>query len=218
MLSYRPLAHSLARRYAAGRPADGDLEQAACEGLVKAIIRFDPARGTPFTTFAVPTILGEVRRFLRDTGWAAHVPRGIKERALELGVAREQLLSLHGREPSVAELARATSRCPEEVVEALMASASRAAVPLHDVQPGDHDGLAVADRLGAEDPGYEHAVLADAVAGAMPALTADERAVVALRFGGDLTQRQIAERLGCSRSRVGRLLDSGIGRLRAEAA
>lgn len=216
VVSYRALAHSLARRYTTDSMPDADLEQAACEGLVKAIQRYDPTRGVPFTSFALPTILGEVRRYLRDTAWNAHVPRSLKERVRTLMATRDRLVSEQGHAPSATELAAELDWSPEEVVEALSASAARAAVPL-ETSAEDEDG-SLLDRFGHVDPGFDLVDCSHAVASALPKLPVDERRVIHLRFGGDLTQRQIASELGFSRSHVGRLLSSGLDRLRAEAA
>jgi len=217
VVSYRPLAWSLARRYSAGPSGDADLQQAACEGLVKALQRFDPERGTPFTSFAVPTILGEVRRYLRDTAWPAHVPRKVKERAGAVRRTGESFSAIHGRSPSVPELA-AMLPCGEgEIVEALTAAATATTVSLEAERP-DLDGLTLADQLGTLDPAYEQVEYLSAIERAFPCLPIEEQAVVRLRFEGDLTQRQIGAQLGCSRSHVGRLLGSAIDHLRATAA
>jgi RNA polymerase sigma-B factor len=213
VVSYRPLACSLARRYATGGHVDADLEQAACEGLVKAIQRFDPDRGTPFTSFAVPTVLGEVRRYLRDTVWPAHVPRKVQERVRAIRQAKEAHAALHDRVPSAAELAVALGCTEEEVVEALTAAATARTVSLEG-ERDDGDAQPVADRLGRPDPAYDLVEHRAAIADAFPALPVEEQAVVRLRFGGDLTQRQIAAQLGYSRSHVGRLLGSALDHLR----
>ena len=218
VLSYRPLAHALARRYTPGQLADADLDQAACEGLIKAIQRFDPARGIPFTSFALPTILGEVRRYLRDTAWCAHVPRALKERAHILSLTRERLTTETGRPPSAAQLAAALGWAQEDVVEALSAVAARSGLPYDVAAPADSEVASLIDHTGEVDPGYELVECATSVARALPFLPPEERDVIRLRFGDDLTQRQIAKRLGYSRSRVGRLLTRGLDRLRAEAA
>src|SRR3954469_14599824 len=138
VVSYRPLACALARRYSSA-PAGDDLEQAACEGLVKALLRFDPDRDTPFTSFAVPTILGEVRRYLRDTVWPAHVPRKVQERLRLVRQAGDRFSAAHGRAPSVAELVTALQLGEEEVIEALTAAATSRTASL-DAERTDLDG------------------------------------------------------------------------------
>ena len=217
MLSYRPLALSLARRYSAGRTHDPDLEQVACEGLVKAIQRFDPEHGASFTSFALPTILGEIRRYVRNSAWSAHVPRRLQERTLTLTRARDCLEAERGRPLSVADLAATLGWAEEEVAETLCAGAARSAVSFDPHGDADDDASPSA-RLGAVDPGFDRVDCVSAIAGALPALAPEEQEVIRLRFGGDFTQSQIAKWMGCSRSQVGRLLDSGLDRLRVEAA
>src|SRR4051812_19276523 len=216
VVSYRPLACALARRYSSA-PAGDDLEQAACEGLVKALLRFDPDRDTPFTSFAVPTILGEVRRYLRDTVWPAHVPRKVQERVRAVRRDAEDFAAVHGRAPTALELATRLQCSEEDVVEALAAAATSRTVSLDAERPGSED-LTVADQLGAIDPAYEEVECLAAIRRALPELPIDEQAVVRLHFGHELTQRQIAAELGVSRSHVGRLLGSAIDHLRATAA
>jgi RNA polymerase sigma-B factor len=217
VVSYRPLACSLARRYHVGSHVDPDLEQAAYEGLVKAIRRFEPDRGTPFTTFAVPTILGEVRRYLRDTVWPAHVPRKVQERVRAVRRTAEAFGATHGRSPSVAELAAALDCGHEEIVEALAAVSSTRTVSF-DAQATGREEYPLADRLGGVDPAYDRVECLTAIDHAFPRLPIDEQTVVQLHFGAELTQRQIASRLGYSRSHVGRLLGSALDHLRETAA
>jgi RNA polymerase sigma-B factor len=217
VVSYRPLACSLAKRYSSGPHGDPDLEQAACEGLVKALQRFDPDRGTPFTSFAVPTILGEVRRYLRDTVWPAHVPRKIQERVRRVRRAGEEFSAGFGRAPTVPELAATLRLSEEEVVEALTAASTSRTSSL-DAERSDLDGFTLADQLGSIDPAYEQVECLTAIERAFPALPIEEQTVVRLHFGGDLTQRQIAAQLGVSRSHVGRLLGSALDHLRETAA
>jgi RNA polymerase sigma-B factor len=214
VVSYMPLSRALARRYTTGH-GDADLEQVACEGLVKALQRFDPERGTPFTSFAVPTILGELRRHLRDTSWTAHVPRKVQERLRAVRKAAGDFSATHGRAPSAQELS-AILECEEEsVVDALTAASTLNTVPLDEPTT---EGLTTADRLGTVDPGYDRIECLCAIDRALPRLTRDERTVVDLHFGADLTQRQIATEIGVSRSQVGRLLGSALDTLRASAA
>lgn len=219
VLSYLPLARSLARRYATSSCAPEDLEQAACEGLIKAIQRFDPDRGSSFAGFAVPTILGELRRFLRDTSWPAHVPRALQERVRAVRTAARDLTASNGRPPTVGDLADAVGTGSEQVVEALGVSAALNVVPLDGPSRVDEqDGPAVADRLGAEDGGYDRVECLATIERALPTLSRGERAALRLHFGEELTQRQIAGRLGVSRSEVARDLTSAVSRLRTVAA
>src|ERR1017187_5191796 len=155
---FEPLARSLARRYhARGEPIE-DLVQVANVGLLKAIDRFDPDRGFAFTSYATPTILGELKRYFRDTGWALHVPRGVTERARELASASEGLSSRLGRSPSLSELADALGTSEEQTLEAIEAYHARHASPL-DAGPADDENgpRSIAAQLGAEDERLEQA-------------------------------------------------------------
>lgn len=217
VVSYRPLADALARRYSSPHHDDADLRQAACEGLVKAIRRFDPARGVPFTSFAVPTVLGEVRRHLRDTTWPAHVPRRVQERAQAVRKLTDAAASSGLRAPTVPELAAQLECGEEDVVDALTAVAVRRTVPI-DGESDESESAAPADVMGVVDPGYDRVECLAALDVAFPKLAPDEQVAVRLRFAEDLSQRQIAARMGCSRSQVGRLLVSAVDRLRTETA
>jgi RNA polymerase sigma-B factor len=217
VISYRPLALALARRYATASAAREDLEQVACEGLIKAILRFEPHRGTPFTSFAVPTILGELRRHLRDTTWPARLPRSLQERVRAVRSAAEELSGRRGRNPTVRELALALECGEEEIVEALAVPAALSLVPL-DAPAGDAEDATVADRVGAEDPGFEWVECLATIEEAIPLLTSDQKSVLRLHFEEDLTQRQIAARLGMARTEVARSLAEAVARLRAVAA
>lgn len=215
VLSYRPLARALARRYATATCAREDLEQAAYEGLIKAIHRFEPERGAAFASFAVPTILGELRRYLRDTAWPAHVPRSLQERVREVRAAAEDFSAVNGRHPSARELARELACDDEAVVEALGVSSALSIVPL-DGPARDHDAPAsVAEQIGIDDPGFERVECLAAIEEALPVLTRGQKTVLRLHFAEDLTQRQIAGQLGVSRSEVARDLGDAIARLRA---
>jgi RNA polymerase sigma-B factor len=215
VLSYGPLARALARRYATAAGAREDLEQAAYEGLIKAIHRFEPERGAAFAGFAVPTVLGELRRYLRDTAWPARVPRSLQERVREVRATAEDFSAAHGRHPSARELAREMACADEAVVEALGVSSALSTVSL-DAPARDHDApSAVAAQVGVDDPGFERVECLAAIEEALPLLTPGQRTVLRLRFAEDLTQRQIAGRLGVSRSEVARELGSAIARLRA---
>jgi RNA polymerase sigma-B factor len=219
VLSYRPLARALARRYATASCTRDDLEQAAYEGLIKAIRRFEPERGAGFASFAVPTILGELRRYLRDTAWPAHVPRSLQERVREVRSAAEAFTAVRGRSPTAPEIARSLGCDDEAVVEALGVSSSLCVVPL-DGPAGQRDEVAasVAEHIGVEDPGFERVECLAAIEEALPALSSGQKTVLRLHFAEDLTQRQIAGRLGVSRSEVARDLGDAVARLRAVTA
>ena len=218
---FRPLVRKLSLRYARGNEALDDLEQVASMGLVKALHRFDPARGFAFTSFAVPTILGELKRSFRDTAWSAHVPRAIQERVAAVRRASDAFASDRGRAPTVAELAEGLQCEPELVVEALDAAGALAPVSLNGPRGGaeeDEEGAALLDRLGDVDAGYERVDDRLAIETALPVLSEMQRQVVALRFEEDLKQSEIAERVGCSQMQVSRLLRSGLQRLSAVAS
>lgn len=216
VMLYLPLARALARRYATASRGRDDLEQVANEGLVKALRRFEPERGFAFASFAVPTILGELRRYRRDTAWPARVPRALQERVRNVRAAAERLSAARGRSPTSRELAEEMGCDEEQVIEALCAVSSLNVVPL-DGMPADGDGAVptVADQLGADDPGYEHVDCLTTIESAIPTLTGAQKRVLRLHFDASLTQRQIASRLGVSRSEVARTLDDALHRLRS---
>jgi RNA polymerase sigma-B factor len=219
VVSYRSLARALTHRYATPSCTREDLEQAAYEGLIKAIRRFDPERGAAFASFAIPTILGELRRYLRDMTWPAHVPRSLQERVREVQSAADNFRAAHGRTPTVPELGRCLGCDDEAILEALGVTSSLSVVPF-DGPGGQSDAApaAVADHIGVEDPGYARVECLATIEGALPALTTGQKTVLRLHFGEDLTQRQIACRLGVSRSEVARDLSDAVARLRAVAA
>jgi RNA polymerase sigma-B factor len=214
VLSYLPLARALARRYATAAGSREDLEQAAYEGLIKAIRRFEPARGAAFASFAVPTILGELRRYLRDTSWPAHVPRSLQERVREVRATAEGFSAAHGRHPTAPELAREMACDNQAVVEALGVSTALSVVPLDGPARDPDAPTSIAEQVGVDDPGFERVECLAAIEEALPTLTCGQKTVLRLHFAEDLTQRQIAGRLGVSRSEVARDLGAAIARLR----
>ena len=214
VLRYRPLALSVARRYRGAGYQREDLEQVACEGLIKAVRRFDPDRGCAFSSFAVPTILGELRRFCRDTGWSAHVPRAMQERALAVRKVGDEL-SADGRHPTVDDLASFLGWAEEEVLEALSASSTRATVPLEGPMEESAGGATPIERLGAVDPGFDRVECLAAIETSLGALSAPEKQVLRLRFEDDLPLHEIAARLSTPEGRVSRLLSSALATLRA---
>jgi RNA polymerase sigma-B factor len=212
---FEPLARSVARRYhARGEPLD-DLIQVANVGLLKAIARFDPDRGFAFTSFATPTMLGELKRYFRDSGWAVHVPRGVKERAVELAGVTEKLGARLGRSPSVAELADALGATEEQTLDALEAYHARHAAPLdHGSDDDDGASFSPAAVLGAEDERLEQAEYMTMIARGVETLSDSDRLILYLRFERDLTQSEIARRVGTSQMQVSRLLRSSIEKIR----
>jgi RNA polymerase sigma-B factor len=212
---FEPLARSVARRYhARGEPLE-DLTQVAMVGLLKAISRFDPDRGFAFTSFATPTMLGELKRYFRDSGWAVHVPRGVKERALELASVTDRLSSKLGRSPSLEELAEALNATEEQTLDAIEAYHARHAAPLEAGSDDDEAGVpALAAVLGAEDVRLEQAEYLTMIAKGVETLSESDRLILYLRFGRDLTQSEIAARIGTSQMQVSRLLRAAIEKIR----
>ncbi len=212
-----PLAKRLAGRYRHTGESQEDLEQVAYLGLIKAIDRYDPELG-PFVRYAVPNIMGELKRHFRDKGWSMHVPRSIQERFLQVNEAMDQLSGRLGRSPTPSDIARQTGLSIEEVLEALEASSAYSPVALDAPHPGDEDGdRTLGDNLGADDPRYGFVELGQALAPAFRALPAREQTILKLRFIDDLTQSEIAEQVGVSQMHVSRLLRRSLDRLNAAA-
>jgi RNA polymerase sigma-B factor len=214
---FMPLARSLARRYERSSEPFDDLLQVASVGLLKAIDRFEPDRGNAFVSFAVPTILGELRRYFRDCCWDVHVPRSAQERTLKLEEAQRRLTSDRGRAPSVAELAQYLELDAEQVLDAMCAGQAYAAMSLDAPRGGsadDEDTTTYAALLGGVDERYELIEDGVTVARALEHLSERERVVLALRFAEDLTQSEIAERIGVSQMQVSRMLRRALEQLR----
>jgi RNA polymerase sigma-B factor len=211
---FLPLARKLARRYAGAREPFEDLMQVASFGLLKAIDRFDPDRGIAFSSFAVPTILGELKRYFRDLGWSAHVPRGAQELALKVQEAAERLTTRGGRSPSVTELAEYMELSIEQVTDALEAAAAHHSTSL-DTPRDDGDGQVgtLADAFGGEDARFELIEASVTISSAVRQLSERERRVLLLRFFEDRTQTEIAEEIGVSQMQVSRILRRAVARL-----
>ncbi|MTE22279.1 SigB/SigF/SigG family RNA polymerase sigma factor [Streptomyces sp. TRM43335] len=207
-------------RYAAGRFRNRgddmeDIVQVGMIGLIKAIDRFELSREVEFTTFAVPYIVGEIKRFFRDTSWAVHVPRRLQEARVELARATEELSTRLGRAPKVSELAALMNLSEEEVIEARLASNGYQSASLDAAVGGSEEGeTALADFIGADDPGMELVENFHALAPLIEELGERDRRIIHLRFVEELTQSQIGERLGCSQMHVSRLLSRVLARLR----
>jgi RNA polymerase sigma-B factor len=216
---FLPFARDLALRYSYSDEPFDDLMQVACMGLVKAIDRFEPERGTKFTSYAAPTILGELKRHFRDKGWALRMPRDLQERALAVSREAEALSKELGRSPTPREVAQALGRCVEEVLEAQEAAASYDAASLDAPAAADDDGaVPLVELMGGHDPSYELVEEHEAIVNTWHALPEPERRVLELRFVSNLTQREIGERIGYSQMHVSRLLRRAVGRLEAAAA
>jgi RNA polymerase sigma-B factor len=218
---FLPLARQLARRYARPNEPIDDLFQVASMGLLKAIDRFEPARGNAFSTFAVPTIVGELKRYFRDTGWAVHVPRPIQERIGQVNRTINELSRERGESPTPSEVAQRLQISVEEVLEALDAAKAFDAVSLDMPRGSDGDeGAAYADTVGEHDERFEMVEYNAVIGPTMAALPDRDRLILRLRFERDLTQSEIAERLGISQMHVSRIIRRSLDRLRtvAEAA
>jgi RNA polymerase sigma-B factor len=210
-----PLADHIARRFEGrGEPRD-DLVQVARVGLVNAVVRFDVEAGSDFVSFAVPTIMGEVRRYFRDNSWSVKVPRRLKELHLRLGAATADLSQRLGRAPTASELAHELDMDRAEVVEGLVAGSSYNTLSIDSAGgSADDDARAIADTLGDVDAGLERIENREALRPLLEALPARERTVLVLRFFESMTQTQIAERVGISQMHVSRLLAKSLTRLR----
>jgi RNA polymerase sigma-B factor len=213
---FRPLARRLARRYVTSAEPFEDLVQVAAVGLVAAVDRFDPHRGIPFTGFAIPTILGELKRYFRDTGWSAHVPRGAQEAALRVEEASRQLTVRTGRAPNVGELAQYLELDTEQVLAGLEAGSAHFAVSLDApvATPDTEDREPLHAHVGEVEDGYALVEMTASLAAALPRLPYLERRALTLRLGDNLKQTEIAEELGCSQMQVSRLLRRAATRLR----
>jgi len=218
--AHLPLAHSLARRYARSTESFDDLAQVASMALVKAVDRFDPERGSEFASFAVPTILGELKRYFRDSSWAIHVPRGVQERALAIEEAQRSLTTREGRSPSVAEVAAHLDLSVEQVLDGLQASQAHSALSLDAPQgTGEEEGeLTVAETLGDEDERFELIDADLSIAQAARALPERERRILYMRFVKEMTQTEIADRMGVSQMQISRLLRRSLARLRERSS
>jgi RNA polymerase sigma-B factor len=213
---FRPLARRLARRYVTSAEPLEDLMQVASVGLVAAVNRFDPNRGTAFTAFAIPTILGELKRYFRDVGWSAHVPRGAQEMALRVDQASGDLAAHIGHAPNVGELAQYLEVDTEQVLAGLEAGSAHFAMsldaPVATSDTEDREPLHV--HIGEVDDGYALVELTASLAAALPRLPYLERRALTLRLRDNLKQTEIAEQLDCSQMQVSRLLRRAATRLR----
>jgi RNA polymerase sigma-B factor len=214
---HAPLAHFLAGRFANRGEQRDDLVQVALVGLFKAVERFDPGRGLQFSTFATPTILGELKRHFRDRGWAVRVPRRVQELHLQLGRIVSALGQEEGRSPTPAEVAERAGVSEEAVLEAMEAGSLYRLVSLDGSVTPDDEGGELSACLGDDDPEFERIEHRSEIDELLEALPARERRIVELRFFESMTQSEIAERVGVSQMHVSRLLTRSLERLRAEA-
>lgn len=213
---YLPLARRLARRYQRPEEPLEDLVQVASLGLIKAIDRFDAQRSVVFSSYAVPTILGELKRHFRDHTWSVRVPRDLQELALRVDRAVTRLSVGQRRSPSIGEIAQAVQVTEEQVLEALQAAGAYRAGSLDAPRAtqGEQEGESVADTLGQEESGFQLAEERAVLEPMLLRISRRERLVLQLRFGEDLTQAEIGERIGVSQMQVSRLIRQSLARLR----
>ncbi len=214
---YLPLVKSLARRFASRGQAVEDLIQVGSIGLIKAIDRFDLERGVELSTYATPTILGEIKRYFRDKGWAVKVPRALQDLNVRLNRVIEQLTVELNRSPTIAELATATGANEEEVVEAIESGRAYSSVSIYSGGTNDEDeSMELLDCLGMEEGAYEIFEQRRMLAPAMERLDPRERLILHLRFFEGMTQTQVATRIGISQMHVSRLIRKSIETLRLQ--
>jgi len=213
--AWLPLAKHLAQRYhGRGEPAD-DLLQTAIVGLIKAVDRFDPERGFEFAGFAIPTVLGEIKRHFRDRTWSVRVPRRTQEMRMAITDANNVLLSTLGRSPTVADIAAHLGRTEEEVLEGLEGSRAYSATSLSTPVAGDSE-TSLADTLGGEDHEFHLTELRMTLGVALAKLNDREQSILSMRFYGNMTQSDIAAKMGISQMHVSRLIAKALTKLRED--
>ncbi|MFF9200973.1 RNA polymerase sigma factor SigF [Streptomyces sp. NPDC014986] len=215
--AWLPMADRLAGRFRSRGETYDDLRQVAALGLVKAVDRYEPGLGNAFESYAVPTVTGEIKRHFRDHMWALHVPRRIQELRNRVRYAAQDLSgTTPGRRPTVAEIAEHTDLSEDDVRAGQEALESFSALSLDAAPPGGDDGYSLVDALGAPDPALDTVVDREAVKERLAALPERERAILYMRFFGDMTQSSIAEELGLSQMHVSRLISRCCGRVREQ--
>ena len=213
--NYLPFARSIARRFAMHNEPIDDLEQIASIGLLKAIDRYDLERDVALTTYAMPTIVGELRRHFRDRVWAVHIPRGIQDLAVRVNRTTGTLTTKLGRSPTVAEIAKELERSEEDISEAIASLSSRHAQSLHEASDSEHDRF---ETLGDVELGYTDVEDRLLLSPALAELEERELTILRLRFADGLSQSQIAARIGISQMHVSRLLRRTLAQLEASLA
>jgi RNA polymerase sigma-B factor len=212
---FLPVAHRLARRFRNRGESMEDLEQVATLGLINAVDRFDPARGTDFLSFAVPTVLGELRRHFRDATWSMRVPRRLKELHLAISGAVGELSQRLGRAPTPSEIAAHLELPKEDVFAGLEVSLAQRSASLDEaLQQGEQEGLSLGDTIGSDDPHLAAVDERESLHPLLECLPERERKILVLRFVHNLTQTQIAEQVGVSQMHVSRLLSKTLEKLR----
>jgi len=212
---HQPLVHHIARRYAdRGEPFD-DVFQAGNLGLISAIDRFDPERGVAFSSFAVPTITGAIRRHFRDATWALKVPRRVQESRSKIDAACDVLVQELGRSPTIQEIAERCDLDAHDVLDSLELSRARATTPIDTPIP---DGSSIADRIGDSDHALGEIEDKETVRRLLDSLPTHDREIVVMRFFDGMSQTQIAEEVGVSQMQVSRILGRSLARLRSQIA
>jgi RNA polymerase sigma-B factor len=209
-----PLVHHLAQRFRGrGEPYD-DLVQVGTIGLIKSVDRFDTDRGVEFSTYATPTIIGEIKRYFRDKGWAIRVPRRLQELRMQIGSASAELTQALGRSPTPRELAETIGCSVDDILEGIESSNAYSTLSL-DAGDGDEDGAAtMLDAIGVDDENLEHVEIRESIKPLLDRLGAREKRILLLRFFKNMTQSQIAEEIGVSQMHVSRLLTRTLEQLR----
>jgi RNA polymerase sigma-B factor len=209
-----PLVEHCARRFRnRGEPLE-DLVQVGTIGLIKSIDRFDSDRGVEFSTYATPTIIGEIKRYFRDKGWAIRVPRRLQELRMQIGAASAELTQSLGRSPTPRELAEAIGCTVEEIVEGIESSNAYSTLSLDASDDGDDGAATMLDAIGIDDEGLEHVEIRESIKPLLDRLEPREKKILLLRFFKNMTQSQIAEEIGVSQMHVSRLLNRTLEQLR----
>ncbi|GAA1998532.1 MULTISPECIES: RNA polymerase sigma factor SigF [Nocardioides] len=209
-----PLVEHCARRFRnRGEPFE-DLVQVGTIGLIKSIDRFDSDRGVEFSTYATPTIIGEIKRYFRDKGWAIRVPRRLQELRMQIGSATAELTQTLGRSPTARELAECIGCTVEEIVEGIESSNAYSTLSLDASDDSDDGAATMLDAIGIEDAGLEHVEIRESIKPLLDQLDAREKKILLLRFFRNMTQSQIAEEIGVSQMHVSRLLNRTLEHLR----
>lgn len=215
---FMPLAHKLARRYSRGGESLDDLTQVAAVGLIKAVERFDPSRGIAFSSYAVPTVTGELKRYFRDYSWAVRPPRDLQELTLRVEHVSSDLTRRLDRSPTTVELSQAAGITEEELLEAFQARSARGAISLQaPTRGGDGESAPLEEWLGEDDGGLESAETQAVLDALLMSVPTREREILRMRFDEDLTQAEIGEVIGVSQMQISRLIRQALQRLRNAA-
>ncbi|MFC4783789.1 RNA polymerase sigma factor SigF [Nocardioides sp. MAHUQ-72] len=210
-----PLVEHCARRFRnRGEPFE-DLVQVGTIGLIKSIDRFDSDRGVEFSTYATPTIIGEIKRYFRDKGWAIRVPRRLQELRMQIGATTAELTQSLGRSPTPRELAESIGCTVEEIVEGIESSNAYSTLSLDASDDSDDSAATMLDAIGVDDHNLEHVEIRESIKPLLDRLPAREKKILLLRFFKNMTQSQIAEEIGVSQMHVSRLLNRTLEQLRA---